>query len=368
MRKALHKWHSYGALIAMLPLFIISVTGSILVFKVELDSWLMPEKMLVAENSPARRLPLDTLMAEVKKQYPGHEIGSWEIFNDHSRTDTAYIIEHGSNLWFKVYLNQYTGDLLSAPVGVSDDLTDWLLDLHYKLLLGGQGAFVGAVVAVIFLFLGISGIILYRNFWRHFFTLRYQKALRIFFSDLHKMLGIASSPVLLILAFTGGYWNIAEVVHEVEHVIEEPHPIQGPLYNTSLSIQGLHDSNRQYIGDFTATYLLMPYEPELDITFYGKVDSPNPLNSNYASTITYDKNTGAMLAALDVRKAGNGHVVLDSFRKLHFGHFAGLTSKLIWCLLGLSPVLLAVTGLYLFAFRKRKKKPVSAPVAVKAGI
>ena len=103
----------------------------------------------------------------------------------------------------------------------------------------------------------------------------------------------------------------------------------------------------------------MPYEPGMNITFYGRVNSANPLNSNYASTISYDKTTGKLLTAVDVRNAAALHVTLDSFRKLHFGHFAGLTSKLIWCLLGLSPLLLTISGLYLYAYKKRNKRAFS---------
>ena len=62
----------------------------------------------------------------------------------------------------------------------------------------------------------------------------------------------------------------------------------------------------------------MPYEPAMNILFYGKVDSSNPLNSDYSSTITYDKSSGEMIDSLDVRTAYAAHVSVDSFRKLHF--------------------------------------------------
>jgi uncharacterized iron-regulated membrane protein len=356
MKKKLHQWHSYSALIAMLPLFLISITGSILVFKVELDTLLMPEKMAVVHTSPTTRVSLDTLMAKVKAAYPNHEIGSWEIFTDHDRTDTAYLVEHHTNQWSKLYLNQYTGTLLSTPVGLSDNLTDWLLDLHFKLLLETNGIFLGAIVSILLLFLGISGIVLYRKFWLYFFTLRLKAATRIIFSDIHKMIGIVSSPVIIILAFTGAYWNIAEVIHEVEeHVIKTPHTLTKALHSPNISLQGLYEGTGDTINDFEATYLLMPYEPAMNITFYGKLTTSNPLNSNYASSIRYDKLTGKLVSFEDVRSASALHVTVDSFRKLHFGHFAGLTSKVLWCILGLSPVILAFTGLYLFWYRRRKR-------------
>lgn len=356
MRKTLFKWHSIGALIAILPVIIISITGSILVFKTELDTWLMPNKMTVNVNSSQQRLSLDTLITNVQKNNPKYEVATWEIFDDKNRTDTAYLIERGTHVWAKVYLNQYSGEMLSEPVGTSDDLTDWLLDLHYKFLLETKGMFIGAIVSLILLFLGISGIILYRKFWQHFFTLRIKLAARIFFSDLHKMIGISASPVLLILAFTGAYWNILLVVHEVtEHVIEEPYDMIAPLHSADLSIQSLYEKSKSEIESFKPTYLVLPFEPKMDITFYGEVDTPNPLNSEYSNMITFDKDSGKTTFTQDIREANVLMVIDDSFRKLHFGYFAGLTSKVIWCVLGLSPVILAFTGLYLYWFRKRKK-------------
>lgn len=359
MRKKLHQWHAYSALFALIPLIIISITGSILVFKVELDTWLMPEKMQVADVKHMPRLPLDLLMTKVSEKYPDYAIGSWEIFNT-SRTDTAYLIKYGTTDWYKLYLNQYTGELLSTPVGTSDDFTDWLLDLHFKLLLETNGMFVGAIISIILQFLGISGIVLYRKFWSNFFTLRFKQARRILFSDLHKMVGIVSSPIILVLGFTGAYWNISEVIHEVsEHVIEEPYLIQKALYSPEISLQAKYENTAKVIKGFEATYMLMPFEPELNITFFGKISTSNPLNSNYASTITYDKLSGDMVHSVDVRAAGTGHVVVDSFRRLHFGHFAGLTSKIIWCVVGLSPVILAITGVYLYWYRRRNRLSIS---------
>lgn len=375
MRKKIHKWHSVSALIAMMPLFIISITGSILVFKVELDNLLMPEKTIVAlaqtpseqvkteetssqlETVKPTRLSIDTLITNVNQAHPNYVVGSWELFDDGHRADTAYLIEKGTDEWHKLYIDQYSGEVLAPPVDVTHYLTDWLLDLHYKLLLNTWGATVGAVVAILFLFLGGSGIYLYRHFWKHFFTLRIDKARRILFADIHKMIGIISSPIILILAFTGGYWNISEVLHELtEHAFEEHYLIESPLHNTELSLQTLLDNQNDHISDFKATYMVLPYEPEMPITFYGEVNSANPLHSEYASTLTYDAQSGNILHIGDVRSNPTLHVVVDSFRKLHFGYFGGLTTKIIWCVIGLSPLILGITGLYLYLVRTRRVK------------
>lgn len=357
MRKIVFKWHSRLALLALIPLLVISVTGSILVFKVEIDKWLMPSHMLVADSAASfpHRKSLDDLFALVKHAYPDYEIGSWEIFDDGQRSDTAYLIKHQSfpHQWYKLYVDQYAGQVVSTPVSVTHDITDWLLSLHYTFLLGVSGTFAGLIFAIVLSFLGISGIVLYRQFWRKLFTLRWQAAKRVLFSDIHKFIGIVSSPVIIIIALTGVYWNAVAVIHEVEEHSHGGEALNVPLHNTALSVQALHDKSLTAIDDFIPTYLVMPFEPGLQITFFGKVPTANPLISEYASTTSFEPQSGKLTLAYDIRSADGLAMFLDTFRKLHFGYFGGLLSKIIWCVLGLSPLWLALTGLYMYLIRKR---------------
>ncbi|WP_206483634.1 PepSY-associated TM helix domain-containing protein [Thalassotalea sp. G2M2-11] len=358
MRKKLFKWHSTAALFALVPLIIISLSGSILVFKTEIDTWLMPEHLTVQASEQKERISLDYLIKQVEHNHPNFLLGSWEIFDDKSRSDAAYLINKNDASWHKLYIDQYQGQLLSAPVSITHDVTDWLLSLHYTFLLGVFGTTLGAIFALILLFLGISGIILHRQFWKKFFTLRFSAAKRVLLSDIHKFIGITSSPIIIVIAFTGAYWNISEVIHEItEHSsAEQVNTPQQPLYNKQISFQDLLRDSQRQINSFNATYLTFPFEKERHITFFGEVDSNNILTSQYASTVTYNRNNGKIMSAIDVRQAGLFSVVLDSFRKLHFGYFAGITSKIIWCTLGSSPVWLALTGLYFYYFRQKKGK------------
>ncbi|WP_282166461.1 PepSY-associated TM helix domain-containing protein [Shewanella japonica] len=356
MRKTLFKWHSYGALIAMLPLLIISITGSILVFKVEIDSLLRPSHMVVDATATSERVSLDTLMQTTLAANPGYELGGWELFDDKHRSDAGYLIKHGTEQWEKIYINQYNGELLSVSQPIGHYITDWLLELHYTFLLDVKGAWVGFAAALIMLFLGISGIILYRRFWAKLFTMRFKAVKRVLFSDIHKFIGILSSPILIVMAFTGGYWNIAGILHEINEHGDGAHVyITAPLHSPEISFESLRLKSHAEIPSYQAGYLAMPHEPERDITFYGAVQSSNPLHSEYASTVSFDKTTGKLLNKQDIREAGLLMVFLDSFRKLHFGYFGGLITRIIWCIVGLMPVLLGFTGLYLYWNRRQQK-------------
>ncbi|MED5525256.1 MAG: PepSY-associated TM helix domain-containing protein [Pseudomonadota bacterium] len=353
MRKSLFKLHSWLALFALLPLLVISLSGSLLVFKDEIDALLRPDEVRLAAPGDLARQPLEALAAKVANAHPAFELGSWEIFDDGHTADRVYLVRRHSSDWFKLYIDPYRGQLLSQPVPVEEPFTDWLLELHFKLLLGDGGMALGAFYAAILLFLGISGLVLYRQFYRRLFTLRWGKDLRLALSDTHKLVGTLASPVLLALAFTGLWWNIQFVAHELEH---EDLPVSERLYNDQLPLEQLRQDAQARLPGFKATYLLMPLEKSFAISFYGAVPSANPLASAYGSGVSFDAHSGAYQSHWDIRELGLGTAILDSYRELHFGSFGGLVSKVLWALVGAMPLILALSGSYLWWHRKHKQR------------
>ena len=359
MNKILFKIHGTLALFAVVPLLVICLTGSILVFKHEID-WLLigdkvrVDKMLVGND----RLELDTLLSHVNDAAPDYEAVGWVWFLDKARSDIIYLVEKGTSDWSYLLLNQYTGDILAAPQPLDHFFTDWLLELHVNFLLHDAGLAVTSLFAVALLALGITGLILYRGFWKRFFTLRWNSRLIFYFSDLHKMTGVIASPVLVIVAFTGIWWNVTSLLHEIDEHSDgkEHHVMQERLYNDALSLDALQAAARSEIQGFEATYLTMPYEPGVNFDFYGKVPTGNFLLSQYSSMVSYDAQTGEHLSTFDIRQAGLGAKIVDSYRRLHFGDFAGLASRILWAILGLAPALLAVTGITLWAKRRSMRK------------
>lgn len=370
MNKWLFTWHSRLALVAFIPLLVICITGSLLVFKHEIDSVLMPEKVRVDESAALQlpRLPLDALEQSVHGALPDYEIVGWALFQDHSRADLLYVMERGTDTWQYILIDQYTGSLLAGPVALDEHLTDWLLELHYAFLIDDPGLVVTAIMAILLCWLGISGLVLHRKFWKNFFTLRWHARLVVYFSDLHKMVGVLASPILLVLGITGGYWNIAHLVEEVqEHANGEQHPVMSErLYSDEIALQQLHDESKTRLAGFEPTYISMPWEPGRDIRFFGDVHDGNPLISQYSSVVGFNAQTGEWISNFDIRDAGTGMRVLDTFRRLHFGDFGGLTSRIIWAVVGMLPLLLAVTGVSLWAIRRKKIREVMHKRTLKA--
>tara|TARA_Y100001963_G_scaffold92255_1_gene127014 strand:- start:1437 stop:2558 length:1122 start_codon:yes stop_codon:yes gene_type:complete len=369
MRKTLHKWHGWLGIIFMIPFLLICLTGSILVFKKEIDSVLLPDVATLAP-SDAPRLPYDTLKDRVNEQLPDYEIGSWEIFPaGHDEADRVFVIKEGTDVWHKVHLNPYTGELQSQPTEPSHYLTDWLVELHYTLLLNDiewlefsfatehLGLLIGLTLGLFLLFMGVSGLIMYRRFWARFFTLRWNQRMLVVFSDLHKMAGTFASPVLLVLGITGVYYNGLIFYEEwTEHGGGQEHHIMTErLYSDEVNIDTLVADSRERIDGFKPTYLLFPFEPELPFTVFGRAPTANPLLSNYGSVSNYDAQSGDYLSTYNLNEQGVGMKTLDSFRRLHFGTWGGLAVKIWYSFVGVLPLLLAITGTYIWWQRRNKR-------------
>lgn len=371
MSKRLWQLHSWLGLVAGLGLLLIGVTGSILVFRNDVQALVNPT-LLRVEPTPAGRLSQDTLLAAVVKRFPGYEVTGWQIQRAPGFADLAYVIRHGTHEWRMITVNPFTAEVLAGPMETNDTFVGWLLEFHYTFLGDHLGMLIAGLFAVLLCVLGLTGLWLYRDFWRNFFTLRWRRSARIFCSDLHKMVGISSVAFNLILGFTGAYWNLP---HAVEHLIEgEPeNVIDRRLYGDGLSLDRMIEQAGGEIAGFQANYISLPWAEGTDITLWGRVPSRSPIRSDYGSTVVFDAQTGAVKSSSDIRAAGAWAQIVDTFAPLHFGNFGGLPVKLIWCLLGLSPGVLAVSGTVIWWRRTRRAatriaesenapRPITAPL------
>ncbi|HEY5704532.1 MAG TPA: PepSY-associated TM helix domain-containing protein [Terrimicrobiaceae bacterium] len=351
MRRFLFLLHSWMGLIAGLGLIVIGLTGSILVFRQEIDNLVTPERTLAANLSEAR-LGLDALVARMREQLAGCEPVGWLRSRSAGQNDQVSIATNGGDQPKSIWIDPCNGTVHGAPA--SSTFTGWLLALHYSLLSDHAGTFVAGVFAALLFLLGITGIWIYRGFWKSLLQLRWNLSARIFFSDLHKMVGISSVGFNLILGFTGAYWNLTHVVgHMLDGPEPEPPKIVERQIGETLSLDALLEQARSKISGFEWTYVSLPVRADEPITFYGRVTNQHAFRGEYGSTATFNSKTGALEGSVDIRTSGFWNQVTDAFMPLHYGTFGALPVKLLWCLGGLAPGILATTGYVLWWKRRR---------------
>ncbi|MDX1679960.1 MAG: PepSY-associated TM helix domain-containing protein [Akkermansiaceae bacterium] len=354
--KTLWKWHAWMGLIAGLPLLVIAISGSILVFKDEIDSLLIPELMRVEVPAGADPLPLEERLAVLQRELPDHEVTGWAFYPEPDRADFVYLMEHGDSEWLHVFQNPYTGQLLSQPAASESRLTGWVLSLHYELLAGHTGLLVCGLLGVVLCLLGISGLLIYRRFWASFFTLRWRSSLRLLSGNLHKRIGLVSAPVFLILGITGAWWNLSHIVEEIQHVTSgEEHEVamQERLYRSDLPLDELAAKTKGALPGLRINYLSFPWEPGVPLTFFGDFEDDGALRSPYHSTASFDAQTAEPLGHQHIRDASAFRQTLDTFGPLHYGTFGGLATRILWCILGSAPAFLALSGFVVWWKRRQ---------------
>jgi len=254
-------------LIEGLCLIAIGVTGSALVFREEIENLAMPHRVLASDSSKMR-LDLDGLLAHLERQLKGYEPVGWRRSQSQGRNDEVFVAPHGGGEPKVLWISPGTGEIHGTPTDSSETLTSWLLELHYTLLGGEIGTFVAGVLAALLWLLGISGLWIYRNFWRSFLRLFWKLSSRILFSDLHKMIGISSVGFNLILGFTGAYWNLTSIVgHFLNSADPEPPKMDGRVMGETVSLDVLLEQAQTSLPSFEWTYISLPAEADEPITF-----------------------------------------------------------------------------------------------------
>lgn len=356
-KRQIWKLHSWLGLLTGVPLILIALSGSILVFKPEIDALLTPDRMRLEANGQAR-LSLDVLHQQIIKQLPDHVLVGWSLPDAPTRSDEIYIIKKGDNEWKRAYLNGFNGALLSKPLSLQAGLTEWLLMLHYTFLGGHLGMLIVGILAVGLCLLGISGIYIYRRFWIKFFTLKWGKGSRVFTGDLHRKLGMISSPVFLILGLTGAYWNITHAAADLyQHGLgDEQAVLKNSFTPSTTSIDRMMVLAEKEKPGYRPLYIAFPQSEEGVVSFYGQLEGASSLRSPYGVVVYFHRETGQLEGQSDIRDAGLIQQSIDAFYPLHYGTFGGLFSRIIWCVLGLAPGLLSLTGFYVYVARRKKRK------------
>lgn len=354
MRKRFWQFHSWLGLVAGLGLIVIGLSGSLLIFHDDIEIVINPGIISVAPV-PAGRLPASELLTTVNRQLPGYEVAGWLYqLDEPEQADLIYVRKHGASEWLMATVNPYTGQILASPRLGTTTFTGWMLELHYAFLADHTGTFIAGLLGLGLFLLGATGIFLYREFWKTFFTFRWGRSRRILFSDIHKFIGITSVAFNLALGFTGAYWNLTHLIaHLVEdHDDEKPAPAVR-LYAEPIDLDALIVDTAQRIPGYRARFVSLPSEAGWPVTFYGQAPG-HFLTGPYGSTVSYDAQTHAFTEAKDIRQAGVWARIADTFTPVHYGTFGGLPVKILWCLGGLTPGALAVTGFFMWWLRRRR--------------
>ena len=248
LRKALFQIHLWTGLGVGLYVVVISLTGSVLVYRSELRQRFDPQPRTV--SVAGTRLSPDALIAATRQVFPEAEIEVWTEPDDPALAVTMSVEDRGSGrdlLLFDPYTGAYLGN--SLPVGWR--LTTWTLDLHDNLLGGDTGRTVNGVGALLLAVLSVTGLVIWWpgiDGWRRALVVDWRANWRRVNWSVHSAFGFWTMLFIFMWAFTGIYLAFPEPFAAVVDYLE---PFEEDNFDPRTGDQILYWFSYMHFGRFS---------------------------------------------------------------------------------------------------------------------
>jgi len=202
--KWIFKWHLIGGIVLLPIILIISITGSIYLFK---------DKYEQKANDEMTIIPSSNEKVSFQEQYEAAK-KNWEkvpesivvpVSKNRATEFTSGMFSHKSS----IYVNPHNGKII-GKVNLNETDMYKVRKLHGELLSGKVGGAIVELVASWMVVLLITGIFIFwprESGWKGFFRVRWKESKRIIFRDLHAVMGFWFSFVLILILAGGLPWT-----------------------------------------------------------------------------------------------------------------------------------------------------------------
>jgi len=223
LRRALFQVHLWTGVATGLYMIFISLTGSAVVFRRDLNQRLLgniPANELAAD---ARRLSDAEFRAAVLKQYPGYTITRIAVSRRRLSPNEVRMTKDGKELQER--FSPYSGADMGAAHPRAVAVMEWFTDLHDNLLKGETGRKVNAVGGALLCVLCISGLVIWwraSGAWYKGFLFNPRSGWKRINFDLHAALGFWGLLILVLWGVSGIYFGFPDPFMKVVDYFEPP--------------------------------------------------------------------------------------------------------------------------------------------------
>lgn len=221
LRRALFQVHLWSGIAVGLYILVMSVTGSVLVYRNELYRVTTPAPLLTKSSGPS--LTDDQLGDSARQVYPGFRVVNITRTANPDRAVDVWL-RKGDDIRKRLF-DPRSGRDLGDSIPLSMRLVSGLLDLHDNLLEGMTGRAVNGFGAVAMLMVAVSGLFIWwpgKKTWRRSLTLPRGVGWKRLFWHLHSMVGFWSLGFTLIFGLSGVYLAFPETFQDLVDKIEPP--------------------------------------------------------------------------------------------------------------------------------------------------
>lgn len=346
--------HSVVGLVIGFLMYLVCLTGALVVFKDAIQRWEQPD---VAEFSEFDSATIETALNDyLDSREPMPESLYVVLPTDHER---RMHLSDGEGEW----LLREDGSLGPEP---REGLAHMLMELHYYLHLPSSiGLLLVSALGTMLLGLIISGLLAHPRIFKDAFRFRLGGSRRLEQADIHNRLSVWGLPFHLMIALTGAFFGLAGLLV----LAAAPAYYGGDREALIADIYGgdpVVEAPVQKVDVAAALADLEQRAPQAE-PLYLVVQKPNtsgqfleiaaslPGRLVYSEIYRYGAD-GEFINLQGLSDGIAGRQILYSVYRIHFGHFGGEGAtfwvKLAYLLLGLALTVVSVTGVNVWLARR----------------
>lgn len=356
-----YRWHSWVGLKLSVLMSFILITGTLAVFSHEID-WLTNSAKRV-DSATVQGVNWSAIYNNVQLHYGDRNYQNLRAPRDPwYSAELVYIIqgEERRRAFFHPTSGEYLGE------GRWFNWQRFFRMSHRHLMMPTIiGVSIVGLLSVLLFLSFVSSFYIYPKWWKGLLRKPRTHHRKVFWGDMHRLLGVWSQWFILIISVTGMWYLVERWGGAASY------PSKGEAVSEAASTSPTNPS----IDNFDAMLMAVKVEyPELEVTnirfptragqgvaFTGSAEAV--LVRARANLVSFDPVSGELLAKNKGTELSLHARISEASDPLHFGYFAGMTTKIIYFIFGVILSALALSGVYIFGMRvtvKPKQKDVSA--------
>jgi uncharacterized iron-regulated membrane protein len=371
LRKIINKVHLVLGLLSGIVVFIVAITGAIWTFESEISDWLQEYRTVEIQNKPYLK---PSILKEIAQPYFDKKHIDNYIYHGANKAMELIHSEKikGKEFYIKLFMNPYNGQVLYLNKN-EFSFFHFIIDLHVNLLMGETGRLIVDFATLIFLFLLITGVVLWwpknKSALRQRFKFNWKPTTKWKRKnyDVHNILGFYASWVVIFMAITGLAWGFSwmdkglyfvasggkefidwpEVKSKSDIKSKTTLHVEDVIYQTTIA---------KYSDKFEYVYFYFPSDKTESV--YASINNDNKVFYN-SKEYYYDQRTGDLLHTSDPEKYNGGEKLRSMYYDIHIGKILGLPGQFLVFFASLIVASLPVTGFMIWWGRRNKKKTVN---------
>lgn len=373
--------HGWSGTVLGLALYVVILTGAVVVFAHEIGTWSVSGSRAQQPLSA----PMDAKIRDLAEQVDPEYLDDINLFHNAAGHISVFFHTHGvkedghpMEKGVRFTFDPVTGETLTRQEGYADEMEDpvsalerFLVDLHVNLHAPSPiGLYLTGILGFVMLAAAVSGFLLHRHLIKDLFVSPRLSSRLLNARDRHILAGSWGLPFAFVLAFTGAFLSFAGSIGLMTISMVAFGGDQQKLIETIVGTPEGEDATPAPFANLDAMLRQAAEKSHsapafVSIMHYGRADArvfsfhlagEGELQSQQH---VFKGSDGSYLGPKPTlgTKPSAGDAAFTLVRVLHYGTFSGLLSRVIWFALGLAMCYVTLTGLQLW-LRRREDSPL----------